>query len=108
MIGVMNWIMPISDRSTRRVPAANSSSGTAVAMPAQDSSTVCSGLTVPIVMPWPSCATTMRMTAAIGIIQNDSSVRPLTASTEGPIFFLTSPYSPKDAVSDSAIHGKAP
>ena len=45
---------------------------------------------------------------ATGVSQSDSSVSPLTASTEGPICFLTSPYSPKDVASDSAIHGNAP
>ncbi len=104
MTGVMNWIMPITVRLMRRVPAAKSSSGTAVATPAKASSNACAHPFAPIVMPDVS-ATMISCATAMGISQNDSRVRPLIASTAGPIFFLMSPYTPKDAVSDSAIHG---
>ena len=80
----------MSVRGARRAPAAKKSRGVAVATPASSRSTVWTVLTVPIVSPVVTPTTTSWITA-IGVSHSDSSVRPLTASTDGPICFFTRP-----------------
>ena len=75
--------------------------------PARVTSTVCPAPWVPNTSPV-VFATTMSCTSAIGVSQRDSSVRPLIASTFGPICFFTRPYAPNDAARVSAIQGKVP
>ena len=107
MIGAMNCRMPTTVSVVRRAPAEKNRSGTAVTAPASRSRTVCPVPSRPIVSPEVTPTRTSWRTA-IGTSQKDSRVRPLTASTDGPIFFLTRPYVAKLAARASAIQGTRP
>jgi len=89
-IGATNCSIPITVSGTRREPAANSRRGVAVMTPASPSRAACQGPSAPKVIPV-VVPTTMSSTVATGSSHIDSSVRPLTASTDGPSFFFTRP-----------------